>query len=470
MESRQKPYSEGLSRSLNNRHIQFLALGGVIGVGLFYGVSQAIQVAGPGVIIAYILAGAVAAIVMRALGELTVERPVAGSFSRYAHDMFGPRMGFVTGGMWWFFWVATVMSELAAIGKLIQFWFPAFPIWVPGLISLVLFTVSNLLVVKMFGELEFVFAVLKVFAIMSFMIFGALMILTGAFNHGQAVGLTNLSSHHGFLPYGWLGVVQAVSLVIQAYSGIETLAVEAGESGDPRASMPKAFQSITFRVSFFYIGSIFIMLCAYPWTHLIHVNGSPYVLLFKQIGIPAAATVVNIIIILAGLSSCNTGVYGGSRILFSMSRDQMMPNAVDQLNKNQVPYIAVIMTAAAISIGTIITYLSPDEVYIWITSASAFASIFTWVVILVLELTFRRKISKSGQELRYPMPFWPILPFIGLGMLVLAFAAIVYSPLTRISVFSGVIWLVLLLVYYQIAIAPKKEMAERSAEEERVDL
>ncbi|MFC7392863.1 amino acid permease [Scopulibacillus cellulosilyticus] len=455
MKDRKKPKSEGLDRSLKDRHIQFLALGGVIGVGLFYGASQAVKIAGPGVLIAYILAGVIVSIVMRALGELTVERPIAGSFSRYAYDLLGPRMGFLTGGMWWFLWVATVMSELAAIGKLIQFWFPHFPEWVPGLIALVLFTLSNLMVVKIFGELEFVFSILKVLAIIVFMVFGLLMILTGIFNHGNVVGLTNLWAHHGFLPYGWFGVVQAVSLVIQGYAGIETLAVEAGESDSPRSSMPKAFRSVTFRVSFFYIGSIFIMLCAYPWTKLIHQDGSPYVLLFTQAGIPLAASAVNIIIIFAGLSSCNTGVYGGGRALFTMANDNMLPKAFSKLSKNQVPYISIIVTALAMSIGTIVTYLSPSYVYIWITSASAFASIFTWAVILILELIYRHKAKKQGRTFHYPMPFWPVLPIIGLIMLVLAFVSIVSSPLTRVSVFAGILWLVILLVYYQLAIAPK---------------
>ncbi|TCP31551.1 AAT family amino acid transporter [Scopulibacillus darangshiensis] len=456
MKNGQEPHSEGLSRSLKNRHIQFLALGGVIGVGLFYGASQAVKVAGPAVIIAYILAGVVVAIVMRALGEMTVEKPVAGSFSRYAGDLLGPRMGFLTGGMWWFFWVATVMSELAAIGKLIQFWFPGFPAWIPGLIALVLFTVSNLLVVKIFGELEFVFAILKVLAILAFMVFGALIILTGIFSDGKVVGLTNLwANEGGFLPYGWMGIVMAVSLVIQAYSGIETLAVEAGESDNPISSMPKAFRSVTYRISFFYVGSILIMLCAYPWTNLAHETGSPYVLLFTQIGVPAAATIINILIIFSGLSSCNTGVYGGSRILFSMANDKMMPAGITKLNKNKVPYISIFSTSIAISIGTIITYFSPDYVYIWITSASAFASIFTWIVIIVLELIFRQKISKQNQTLHYPMPLWPGLPILGLIMLVLALGCILYSPLTRLSVLSGVIWLLILIIYYQLAIAPK---------------
>jgi amino acid transporter, AAT family len=456
----QRTKSEGLDRSLKDRHIQFLALGGVIGVGLFYGASEAIKIAGPGVLIAYILAGVIVSIVMRALGELTVERPSAGSFSRYAHDLLGPRMGFLTGGMWWFLWVATVMSELAVIGKLIQFWFPNFPVWVSGVIALVLFTLSNLMVVKIFGETEFVFSILKILAIIVFMIFGLLMILTGVFNDGKVVGLTNLWAHDGILPYGWFGVVQAVSLVIQGYAGIETLAVEAGESDSPRSSMPKAFRSVTLRVSFFYIGSIFIMLCAYPWTRLIHQDGSPYVLLFTQVGIPLAATVANLIIILAGLSSCNTGVYGGSRALFTMANDHLLPKTFSKLSKNQVPYISIIVTALAMSIGTIVTYLSPEYVYIWITSASAFACIFTWSVILILELIYRNKAKKQGRVFHYPMPFWPFLPIVGLLMLVLAFISIVISPLTRVSVFAGILWLVILLVYYQLMIVQKykKEM------------
>ncbi|MED4204876.1 amino acid permease [Neobacillus mesonae] len=444
-----------LDRSLKDRHIQFLALGGVIGVGLFYGASEAVRLAGPGIIIAYIIAGVIVAIVMRSLGEMTVEKPIAGSFSSYAHDLLGPRMGFITGGMWWFFWVATVMSELAAIGKLIQFWYPNFPAWIPGLVALGLFTLCNLLVVRVFGEIEFVFAILKVMTIIGFMIFGALMILTGVFNDGKVVGLTNLWAHGGFLPFGWVGVISVISLVIQGYSGIETLAVEAGESQDPAKSLPKAFRTVTFRISFFYIGSILIMLAAYPWSELLNAGESPYILIFMKAGIPLVATIMNLLIIFSALSSCNTGVYGASRILYSMAEDKNMPAPLTKINRNKIPYMATYATAGAMSIGTIITYLSPDYVYIWITSASAFASLFTWIVILILEILFRSKMEKSGVKLQYPMPLWPVLPILGIIMLVGAFAAIVYSPLTRVSVFSGIGWLVILLVYYQIKIAPR---------------
>ncbi|WP_230459036.1 amino acid permease [Terrilactibacillus tamarindi] len=439
-----------LERSLSKRHIQMLALGGVIGVGLFYGSATAVKLAGPGVLISFVFCGILAAIVMRCLGEMTMENPISGSFSHFAGEYMGDRMGFLTSGMWWFYWVATVMSELAAIGKLVQYWYPAFPAWIPGLIALVLFTLSNLLSVKIFGELEYWFAILKVMAITVFMAFGALIILTGLFNHGQAVGLTNLWSNGGFLPNGILGVFATISLVVQVYSGIETLAVEAGESHNPRVTLKKSFQTVALRISLFYIGSILIMLCAFPWTYILEKSASPYVLMFTKIGIPFAAGLVNLIIILSAFSSSNTGVYGGSRMLFGMAKKGYYPNNFTKLNRNDVPHVAVWVTAAIISIGVFITYLAPDNVYVWITSASAFASLWTWGVILISELLFRRKANQQNKVLHYPIQFWPTVPIIGLLILITALIAIITSPLTRISVFGGIGWLVILLVYYQV--------------------
>jgi len=445
-------HTDGLNRSLTNRQIQMLAIGGVIGVGLFYGAATSVKLAGPSVLLVFIMCGLLAAIVMRALGEMTVENPVAGSFSHYAGELLGTRMGFLTSGMWWFYWVATVMSELAAIGKLVQYWYPEFPAWIPGLIGLILFTLSNMLAVKIFGEVEYWFAVLKVFAVVVFMVFGGLIILTGLFNDGQAVGLTNLWVNGGFFPNGWLGALAAIPLVVQAYSGIETLAVEAGESSNPGTTMRKAFRSVTLRISIFYIGSMLIMLSAFPWNYVIEANVSPYVLMFSKIGIPVAAGLVNLIIILSALSSCNTGVYGGSRMLYGMAEKGLYSPKFTRLNRNQVPHVAVWVTAAMISLGVVITYLAPNNVYVWITSASAFASLWTWGVILASELVFRRRAIKQKTELQYAMPFWPILPIIGLVLLAVAVVSIATSPLTRISVFGGIGWLVILLVYYEVSV------------------
>jgi len=454
-----------LNRSLSTRQIQMLAIGGVIGVGLFYGSATAVKLAGPGVLISFILCGILAIIVMRSLGEMTVENPVAGSFSHYAGEYLGSRIGFLTAGMWWFYWVATVMSELAAIGKLIQYWYPAFPVWLPGLIALVLFTLSNLLAVRIFGEIEYWFAVLKVFAIAVFMVFGFLIIMTGVFNGGNPVGLTNLWVNGGFLPHGWLGVLATISLVVQVYSGIETLAVEAGESNNPASTMKKAFRSVSYRVFLFYVGSILIMLSAFPWTYVLESNVSPYVLLFAKIGIPFAAGLVNLIIILSAFSSCNTGIYGGSRMLYGMAEKGLYDQKFTRLNRNSVPHVAVWATAIMISFGVLITYLAPDNVYIWITSASAFASLWTWGTILVSELVFRHKANKANRPLQYRIPFWPVLPIIGLVMVLIAFIAIATSPLTKISVFGGISWLVLLIIYYEVKVKRRMKGMNWIAEE-----
>jgi len=438
----------GLKRNLSNRQIQMLAIGGVIGVGLFYGASVSVKLAGPSVLIDFVLCGIIVAIVMRAMGEMTVEKPIAGSFSEYASEYLGKRTGFVTAGMWWFYWVATVMSELAAIGGLVQYWFPSFPAWAPGLIALILFTLSNLLAVQVFGELEYWFAFLKVLAVAVFMTFGALIVLTGVFNHGQVVGLSNLWVNGGFMPNGVFGVVMAMSLVVQAYSGIETLGVEAGESKNPETNMRKAFKTVTVRIGVLYVGSILIMLCAFPWNYLIQHHGSPYVLLFAKIGIPLAAGLVNLIIILSGLSSCNTGLYGGSRMLFGMAERGDYSPVFGKLNRSHVPHVAVWATAAAISIGILITYLAPNNVYVWITSASAFADLWVWGVILVTELVFRRKAIAEKRQLRYAVPFWPALPIFGLLLLAFSVVAIIISPLTRVSVWAGLIWLAVLWLYH----------------------
>ncbi|WP_274432590.1 amino acid permease [Alicyclobacillus sp. ALC3] len=453
---------DGLKRSMTSRQMQMLAIGGVIGVGLFYGASVAVKLAGPAVIIDFAVCGLIVAIVMRSLAEMTVERPVSGSFSQYAHDLLGARTGFITAGMWWFFWVATVMSELAAIGKLVEFWAPAVPAWLPGLIALILFTVSNLLTVKVFGELEYWFAILKVLAVLVFMVFGALIIATGAFNHGHALWLTNLYVHRGFFPNGILGLAMGISLVVQAYAGVETLAVESGETANPERNVRRAFNTVTLRIAILYVGSVFIMLCAFPWTYLIGHSGSPYVLLFAKIGIPVAAGLVNLIIILSGLSSCNTGLYGGSRMLFSNVAGSRFEQAVGRLNKRHVPHVAVWLTAAAIAVGIIITYLAPNNVYVWITSASAFADLWVWGIILVSEMVFRHRARAAGRTLKFPVPLWPLTPILGLILLVTSFVAIVVSPLTRVSVFAGVAFLVLLWLYHVVMTGRNRGNADRA--------
>lgn len=418
-------------------------------MGLFYGAGVALKLAGPSVILDYIIGGVIVAIVMRALGEMTVEEPLAGSFSRHARRTMGPMAGFLTGGMWWFFWVSTVMSELAAIGLLVEYWFPQVAAWIPGLIALIIFVLTNLLTVEVFGELEFWFAVLKVTAIAAFILLGIGVAVTASFNPGHhQAGFSNLYALGGFFPKGLSGFLQAFSLVVLGYSGVETLAVTAGETGDPKEAIPKAVSNVTWRIAILYVGSVFVMLIAFPWTALAGRHLSPYVLLFQRVGVPLAATVINIIIITSGLSSSNTGLYGGSRMLFSLSKEKSLPGSLSYLSKNKVPTRTVIITGLAMSIGILITYLSPNTVYVWISSAASFAAIWTWGTILVSEMLFRRR--HRSRPLSYPMPLWPVLPIIGLLLLIGVLIAIMISPLTHISVWSGILWLAFLVIWWQL--------------------
>ncbi len=446
MPKRRRLASQGLKRSLNNRQMQLLSIGGVIGVGLFYGSGVALQLAGPSILIDYAIGGVIVLIMMRALGEMTVEEPLAGSFSRHAERAMGPMVGFLTGGMWWFFWVSTVMSELSAIGLLIQYWFPAFPPWIPGLVALVLFTFANLSSVKVFGEVEFWFAVLKVFAIAAFIMVGLLLAIMAVWGGGHhEAGFSNLWRYHGFFPKGLGGMLQAFSLVVLGYSGVETLAVTAGESEDPLDAIPRAVSNVSWRILILYLGSVFVMLIAFPWSALAGHHTSPYVLLFARIGLPAAATIINAIIITSGLSSSNTGLYGGSRMLFSMSHKGFLPASIQRLNSKKVPKHAVWITGLGMSVGILITYLAPNSVYVWISSAASFAALWTWGTIMISEILFRRTFQGT---LRYPMPGWPVIPVVGLVLIAATLAAIAVSPLTHISVWAGALWLLVLVVWW----------------------
>lgn len=440
-----KPKSQGLRRSLSHRQIQLLSIGGVIGVGLFYGSGVALQFAGPSILIDYVIGGVIVFIVMRSLGEMTVEEPLAGSFSRHAEKAMGPMAGFLTGGMWWFFWVATVMSELSAIGLLVQYWFPAFPPWIPGLIALVLFTAANFTRVEVFGEVEFWFAVLKIAAILSFMLLGVLLALLALRGGAHQAGFTNLWKYHGFFPKGLGGMLQAFSVVVLGYSGVETLAVTAGESDNPDKAIPQAVSNVSWRILILYVGSIFVMLVAFPWNALVGHHTSPYVLLFARSGIPLAATIINGIIITSGLSSSNTGLYGGSRMLFSLSKDRVIPRRLGHLSKGKVPRAAVLLTGLGMSFGILITYLSPGSVYVWISSAASFAALWTWGTILVSELIARKK---SPRHLKFPVPAWPYMPLVGLLLVAGTLVAIAISPKTSLSVWAGAAWLAFLLLWW----------------------
>ncbi|ENQ3107340.1 amino acid permease [Bacillus cereus] len=440
--------ADNLNRGLKQRHITLMSLGSAIGVGLFLGSASAIKLAGPSILFGYIIAGLAIFFIMRALGEMAIEQPVAGSFSKYAHDYLGPLAGYITGWNYWFLWVVTCMAEITAAGIYMEYWFPGTPRWVWALIALVLMSALNFLSVKVYGELEFWFALIKIVTIICMIIIGAGIILFGFGNGGVATGISNLWSHGGWFPNGFSGLLLSLQMVLFAYLGVELIGVTAGEAENPKKTLSKAIDNVFWRILIFYVGALFVMMAIYPWNE-IGDKGSPFVLTFEQIGIAKAAGIINFVVLTAALSSCNGGLFSTGRMLFTLAQQKQAPEKFGQLNKNGIPSKGILATAFVLLIGVVLNYVVPAKVFTWLTSISTFGAIWTWGVIVVAQLRFRKGLSQEAQnKLTYKMPLYPLSSYVTLAFLALVLGIMAYSTDTRIALIVGPIWLIALVVVY----------------------
>lgn len=440
--------SKTLQRSLEGRHITLMSLGAAIGVGLFLGSASAIKLAGPGILFAYAFCGVIMFFIMKALGEMGIHKPVAGSFSQYAYDYMGPLAGYITGWNYWFLWVVTCMAEITAVGIYMQYWFPSVPRWVWVLVALVVMATINLLSVKAYGELEFWFALIKVVTIVGMIIVGLGTIILGIGNRGIATGISNLWSHGGLFPYGLKGVLLSLQMVMFAYLGIEMIGITAGEVKNPEKSLAKGIDTVFWRILIFYIGALFVILSIYPWNQ-IGTNGSPFVMTFQHIGIRTAAGIINFVVLTAALSSCNSGIFSTSRMLFNLAENKEAPESFKKLTKRGVPGIAIIVTAIVLLFGVLLNYVVPANVFTWLTSIATFGAIWTWGVILISQIRFRKSLDDTEQQkLSYKLPLYPISSYISLAFLVFCVGLMAYAPDTRIAVIVGPIFIILLTVLY----------------------
>ncbi|MGG2140684.1 proline-specific permease ProY [Symbiopectobacterium sp. RP] len=442
--------SAKLKRGLSTRHIRFIALGSAIGTGLFYGSASAIQMAGPSVLLAYIIGGVIAYIIMRALGEMSVNNPQASSFSRYAQDYLEPMAGYITGWTYCFEILIVAIADVTAFGIYMSVWFPDVPHWIWVLSVVLIIGAINLMSVKVFGELEFWLSFFKVATIIIMIVAGIGIIVWGIGNGGQPTGISNLWSHGGFFSNGVMGMVLSLQLVMFAYGGIEIIGITAGEAKDPHKSIPRAINSVPWRILVFYVGTLFVIMSIYPWNQ-VGTNGSPFVLTFQHLGITAAAGILNFVVITASLSAINSDVFGVGRMMHGMAEQGNAPKVFAKVSQRGIPWVTVIVMMAALLVAVYLNYIMPGKVFLVIASLATFATVWVWIMILCSQIAFRRRLSENEvKALAFPLPGGLASSVVGIVFLVFIIGLIGYFEETRVSLYVGVLWIALLLLGYAV--------------------
>jgi amino acid transporter, AAT family len=453
-----------LHRGLEERHITLMSLGAAIGVGLFLGSATAIKTAGPGILVGYAIAGLIMFFIMRALGEMAIQKPVAGSFSKYARDYLGPLAGFITGWNYWFLWVVTCMAEITAVGIYMNFWFPSTPRWIWALAALIIMATVNFMAVKAYGELEFWFALIKIVTIVLMIVVGFGMIIFGIGNGGIATGIHNLWNHGGLFPHGIKGILMALQMVMFAYLGIEMIGVTAGEVKNPEKNLAKAIDTVFWRILLFYVGALFVIMSIYPWQE-IGTKGSPFVLTFDKIGIPGAAGIINFVVLTAALSSCNSGIFSTARMLFDLARHGEAPKKFAKVTKSGVPGIAVIASAVVLLLGVLLNYIVPAKVFTWVTSIATFGAIWTWGVILLSQIAYRKSLNNEEvKHLKYRVPLYPLSSYVSLAFLAFVIVVMAFNADTRIALYIGPFWIAFLVAFYYMKGFNKRNSANEISE------
>jgi len=450
----------GLQRHLKVRHIRLMALGSTIGVGLFLGSASAIQIAGPSILLGYLLAGIVAFIVLRALGEMAVHEPVAGSFAAYANTYVGPLAGYMVGWGYWTYWIVVGIAEVTAVGIYMGIWFPETPQWIWALSSIVMMGLINLIAVKVFGEFEFWFALIKVIAIFAMIALGCSVIFFGFTNDWNPIGLANLWQHGGFFPNGISGMLLSLQMVLFAYVGIEMIGLSAGEAENPRKTIPMAIDSLAWRILIFYMGAIFVILAIFPWNE-VGQQGSPFVVMFERIGLREAAGIINFVVITAALSSCNAGIFSGGRLLYALSANGYAPSPFAKLSKYGVPHRAVMATVAVCMTGVVLNYFVPDKAFQYVMAAVTFIGLMVWIAILITQIQFRRSLTKvQVAELAYRTPWWPYSSWFALAFIALVVVLMGFHEDARIALVLGPCLLgVYLIMFYIVGLHRKTKLS-----------
>lgn len=438
-----------LSRGLKNRHIQLIAIGGAIGTGLFLGSGKSIHFAGPSILFAYMITGIICFLIMRSLGELLLSNLNYHSFVDFVQDYLGDMAAFITGWTYWFCWISIAMADLTAVGLYTQYWLPGVPQWVPGLIALIILLIMNLATVKLFGELEFWFALIKVIAILALIVIGLFMIFKGFSTSSGVSSFSNLWSHGGMFPNGIHGFILSFQMVVFAFVGIELVGLTAGETENPEKVIPKAINNIPVRVLLFYIGALLVIMSIYPWD-VINPSESPFVQVFVAVGIVGAASIINFVVLTSAASACNSAVFSTSRMVYSLAKDKNAPESMAKLTPRKVPRNALFFSAIVILIGVTLNYIMPEGVFTLITSISTVCFIYIWGITVICHMKYRKTRPELAKANKFKLPLYPFTNYLILAFLAFVLVVLALAQDTRVSLFVTPVWFILLIVIYKV--------------------
>ena len=414
-----------MKRGLKNRHLQMIALGGAIGTGLFYGSASTIALAGPAVILSYLLGGIVIFFIMRMLGEMAVDEPVSGSFSHYATKYWGRFAGFVSGWNYWFNYVLVSMAELTAVGIYVHYWLPDVPQWLSALVCLVVITAVNLINVRAYGEFEFWMALIKITAIV-------LMIVLGL-----------------FLPNGWWGMGLATAVVMFSFGGIELIGITAGEAENPDRTIPRAINQVIWRILIFYVGTMIVLMALWPWNK-VGMEASPFVQIFENVGIPAAAHILNFVVLTAAISVYNSAIYSNSRMLYGLAKKGEAPQIFTRLSARGVPVIGILVSSGCTLVVVALNYFLEGHVFMYLMTIATCAAVISWVVICITHLKFRALCAAQHKDTRFKALLYPVANYLCLAFLAGVIFFMAQIPDMQLAVIFLPIWLIVLAIGYQL--------------------
>ncbi|ANC79299.1 amino acid permease [Fictibacillus phosphorivorans] len=434
-----KKTTENLQRTMTSRHIMMMALGGSIGAGLFKGSSAAIDTAGPSVVLAYLIGGIILLFVMQGLAEMAVQNSGARTFRDLVQSVLGMFPAYFLDWIYWKMWVLNIAAEAVVAAIFLQYWFPDTPIWMLAFLVSIAVTIVNLLSVKIFAETEYWLALIKISVIVIFILSGLLLLFVSFGGHA-APNFTNLTDQGGFFPNGSAGLMTAMLVVIYSYGGTEIIGVTLAETKNPEKVVPKAVRSTLTRIIAFYLFPFFIIVGLIPWDQVNGVNESPFVMVFQMIGIPGADHVMNGVILLAIISSMNSGLYGSSRVLYTQAVDGRVPGIFARLSSKKVPFIAILMCTASLYAGVLISIFAGDKTFNYLMGSLGYTVLFIWLIISFAHLKSR----KNNEQLSgYYVKWFPYTTWVAILSL---FAILIGIVLTTSVIITGVTLGIYLLI------------------------